>query len=107
MSRPEPFVASPTEGESFTAGPFFIVSRVQGGQSNGLFELYDLKLDPSTIDYHVHNTMDETLTVLEGEGNAAQRLSLQGAPSGGQIVFTFNGQKSPPITYSTGLLMTE
>lgn len=67
MSLPQAFVASATEGESFTAGPFYIVSRVQGSQSNGLFELYELTLGPSTIDYHVHNTMDETLTVLEGQ----------------------------------------
>lgn len=67
MSIPQAFVAAPTEGESFTAGPFYIVSRVQGGQSNGLFELYELTLGPSTIDYHVHNKMDETLTVLEGQ----------------------------------------
>ena len=64
MSVPTAFVATPSEGESFTAGPFYIVSRVQGGQSNNLFELYELTLGPSTIDYHVHNTMDETLTVL-------------------------------------------
>jgi quercetin dioxygenase-like cupin family protein len=67
MSLPDAFVASPAEGESFTAGPFTIVSRVQGGQSNGLFELYELALGPATIDYHVHDTMDETLTVLEGQ----------------------------------------
>lgn len=67
MSLPQAFVASASEGESFTAGPFYIVSRVQGGQSNGLFELYELTLGPSTIDYHVHHTMDETITVLEGQ----------------------------------------
>lgn len=67
MSLPKAFVAAPGEGDSFLAGPFSIVSRVQGPQSNGLFELYELALGPSTIDYHVHNTMDETLTVLEGE----------------------------------------
>ncbi|MDR3635429.1 MAG: cupin domain-containing protein [Isosphaeraceae bacterium] len=58
-------VLSPTEGERVTAGPFTIVSRVQGPQSGGLFELYELSLGPATIDYHVHHTMDETLTVLE------------------------------------------
>ena len=67
MSLPQPFVASPAEGESFTVGPFYIVSRVQGGQSNGVLEQYELILEPSTIDYHVHMTMDETLTVLEGQ----------------------------------------
>lgn len=63
----ESLVLSPTEGERVQAGPFTIVSRVQGPQSDGLFELYELALGPATIDYHVHNTMDETLTVLEGE----------------------------------------
>jgi quercetin dioxygenase-like cupin family protein len=67
MSLPKAFVAAPAEGELFVAGPFTIVSRVQGGQSNGLFELYELALGEATIDYHVHNTMDETLTVLEGQ----------------------------------------
>lgn len=67
MSLPKAFVSSPAEGEAFVAGPFSILSRVQGGQSNGLFELYQLALGPSTIDYHVHDTMDETITVLEGE----------------------------------------
>ncbi|MCE9564707.1 MAG: cupin domain-containing protein [Planctomycetes bacterium] len=67
MSLPQSFVAGPTEGQTFTAGPFFIVSRVEGPQSNGIFELYELSLGAATIDYHVHDTMDETLTVLEGE----------------------------------------
>lgn len=68
MSTPQSFVLGPTEGETFPAGPFHIVSRVQGGQSNGLFELYDVKLAPgSTIDYHVHYTMDETITAVEGQ----------------------------------------
>ena len=47
MSLPQAFVASPAEGETFKAGPFDIVSRVQGGQSNGLFELYELTLGAS------------------------------------------------------------
>ncbi len=63
----QPFVLSPTEGETFEAGPFHIVSRVQGSQSGGLFELYELAMGPATIDYHVHNTMDETLCVVEGQ----------------------------------------
>lgn len=68
MSQQQAFVVSPNEGEAFPAGPFHIVSRVQGGQSNGLFELYELTLGPGgVVDYHVHNTMDETLTVLEGQ----------------------------------------
>ena len=67
MSLPTPFVASATEGEVFNAGPFYIVSRVLGGQSNGLFEMYEFTLEPTTVDYHVHDTMDETITVLEGQ----------------------------------------
>jgi quercetin dioxygenase-like cupin family protein len=68
MSQPQAFVASATEGESFNAGPYYIVSRVQGGQSNGLFELYELTLGPGgSVDYHVHHTMDETITVIEGQ----------------------------------------
>lgn len=67
MPHPEPFAVSPEEGETFVAGPFRIISRVQGGQSDGAFELYELRLGPSTIDYHVHKTMDETLCVVEGE----------------------------------------
>lgn len=67
MSLPQAFVASPGEGETFKAGPFDIVSRVQSGQSNGVFELYELALGAATIDYHVHHRMDETLTVLEGQ----------------------------------------
>jgi mannose-6-phosphate isomerase-like protein (cupin superfamily) len=48
-------------------GPFQIVTRVQGGQSTGAFELYELTLGASTIDYHVHRAMDETLCVVAGE----------------------------------------
>jgi uncharacterized cupin superfamily protein len=62
-----PFVLSPSEGEVFDAGPFHIVSRVQGGESKGLFEMYDLSLGVATVDYHVHMKMDETIFVLEGQ----------------------------------------
>jgi len=51
----------------FTVGPFRIVSRVLGNQSQGTFELYELTLGPATIDYHVHRTMDETIGLVEGE----------------------------------------
>jgi quercetin dioxygenase-like cupin family protein len=67
MAATESFVLSPTEGEKVIAGPFTIVSRVQGPQSGGLFEMYELAMGPATIDYHVHYTMDETLNVLEGQ----------------------------------------
>jgi quercetin dioxygenase-like cupin family protein len=67
MSLPQAFVLSPVEGERYRAGPFEIIARVLGDQTGGTFELYELALGPATIDYHVHHTMDETLTVLEGE----------------------------------------
>jgi quercetin dioxygenase-like cupin family protein len=66
MSAAQPFVLAPREGDTFAAGPFDIVSLVQGGQSNRAFELYELALGPATVDYHVHHKMDETICVLEG-----------------------------------------
>ncbi len=62
-----PVVQSPDEGERFTVGPLAIRSRVSGSQSGGEFEYYELALGAATVDYHVHNRMDETITVLEGE----------------------------------------
>lgn len=62
-----PFVLGPSEGETYDIGPFHIVARVLQNQSGGLFELYDLTLGAATIDYHVHNKMDETLCVVEGQ----------------------------------------
>lgn len=67
MLPPNSSVQSPGEGERFVAGPFTITSRVAGSQSAGAFELYELALGAATIDYHVHDTMDETLCVVEGE----------------------------------------
>ncbi len=67
MSTAQAVILSPTEGESFSIGPFHIVTRVPGSQSGDAFELYQLTLGPSTIDYHVHRTMDETLCVIAGE----------------------------------------
>lgn len=62
-----PVIVSPTEGETYAIGPFRIVARVLGGQTNGTFELYGLTLNAgATIDYHVHNKMDETLCVVDG-----------------------------------------
>src|SRR5438093_2579798 len=90
MSLPAAFVASSGEGETFTAGPFYIVSRVQGGQSNGVFELYEFTIGPCTVDYHVHNKMDETITVLEGqiEFNVAGKKVLRPA---GSVAFVPRG----------------
>lgn len=66
MSR-QATILSPSDGQVFLVGPFRIVARVLGEQTQGAFELYDLTLGAATIDYHVHNTMDETLCVVEGE----------------------------------------
>jgi len=81
MSR-SAFVLAPEEGELFRAGPFHIVARVLGEQSQQAFEMYDLALGPATIDYHVHESMDETLCVVEGaiEFNIGGQRSLR--PSG-------------------------
>ena len=67
MSASQPSVLSPDEGERYSAGPFAITARVLGPQTGRAFELYELALGPATIDYHVHRTMDETLSVVEGE----------------------------------------
>jgi mannose-6-phosphate isomerase-like protein (cupin superfamily) len=63
----QPVILSPSEGEKFSVGELTITTRIVGSQTGGTFELYDLVLGPFTIDYHVHETMDETLSVLEGE----------------------------------------
>jgi len=60
-------ILSANEGDVFRIGPFTITARVLGPQADRRFELYELTLGKATIDYHVHMTMDETLTVLEGE----------------------------------------
>jgi mannose-6-phosphate isomerase-like protein (cupin superfamily) len=62
----EALILSPTEGETFHAGPFAIITRVPGAASKGAFEAYELGMAAATIDYHVHMTMDETIYVLEG-----------------------------------------
>ena len=62
-----PTILTPDEGVRFAVGPFAITSRVLGSQSGGAFELYELTLGAATIDYHVHNTMDETICVVAGE----------------------------------------
>ena len=62
MPTVKPRIASPDEGETFSIGELRIVSRVQGNQSGGGLELYELVLGRFVIDYHVHHTMDETLS---------------------------------------------
>jgi mannose-6-phosphate isomerase-like protein (cupin superfamily) len=66
MSAPQSVVLAPDEGEVFLAGPFTIRTRVSGAQTAGTFELYELQLGPATVDYHVHDRLDETIFVLEG-----------------------------------------
>lgn len=63
-----PTILTPDEGVRFAVGPFTITSRVLGSQSSNAFELYELSLGgAATIDYHVHNTMDETICVISGK----------------------------------------
>jgi quercetin dioxygenase-like cupin family protein len=57
----------PTDGEEFLVGPLTIRSRVGGSQTGEAFEMYELALGTATIEYHVHDRMDETICVLEGE----------------------------------------
>ncbi len=75
----------PNRERSFGPAPFHIVARVSGEQAEGAFELYDLALGPATIDYHVHEKMDETLCVVEGaiEFNIAGQISLRAGRLGG------------------------
>lgn len=90
MSSIKAFAISPDEGEVFNAGPFRIVSRIAGDRSGDALELYELSLGAATIDYHVHNTMDETLCVIEGviEFNLAGTKLLRPA---GSVAFAPRG----------------
>ena len=83
MSASQPSLLSPTEGQTFRAGPFFITARVLGTQTDGAFEMYELALGAATVDYHVHRKMDETIYVLEGEieFNVAGKTFLRPAGS--------------------------
>lgn len=67
MLLSQPSVLDSDQGEKYHVGPFAITARVLGPQTGGAFELYELVLGPATIDYHVHNNMDETLYVVAGE----------------------------------------
>ena len=60
-------ILTAAEGEKFNIGSWEITSRVLGSYNDGGFEFYELVLGPGTVDYHVHNKSDETITVLEGE----------------------------------------
>jgi quercetin dioxygenase-like cupin family protein len=88
--RTKPLIASPDEGETFTIGELRIVSRVQGGQSRGGLELYELILGRFIIDYHVHHTMDETLCVLEGQVEFIVEGTKYQKPAG-SVVFVPQG----------------
>lgn len=78
VAQPQPLVASPTDGETFTIGNWNIRTRVPAAQTGGAFEIYDLRMGPGSVDYHVHDRMDETLCVLEGT-----------------VEFNVNGEKFP------------
>ncbi len=67
MSKIEPAVLKPDEGQTFDAGPFHLLTRVTGEQTGGAYELYDLIFAPGSVDYHIHRNMDETILVVEGE----------------------------------------
>jgi len=56
----------PDEGERFSVGPLAIRTLVAGSQAGGAFEMYEVALGVATVDYHVHERMDETIHVLEG-----------------------------------------
>ena len=49
MPTVKPLVPSPDEGETFTIGELRIVSRVQGGQSGGELEFYELEHVPPRL----------------------------------------------------------
>ena len=66
MTTNQPSILSAAEGQKFFIGNWEITSRVVGPQNGNTFELYDLILGPGAVDYHVHHTSDETITVLEG-----------------------------------------
>lgn len=66
MSTAQPSLLAASEGQKFFIGNWEITSRVLGSQNSNTFELYELLLGPGSVDYHVHNTSDETITVLEG-----------------------------------------
>lgn len=58
---------TPNEGQSFPFETFTLKSRVLSAQTGGTFEVWELEIGAATIDYHVHERMDETLCVVEGE----------------------------------------
>lgn len=65
---PQPFVLAAKEGQQFPLGQGSLTARVLGAQDNGLFEMYDFFVPPGGIvSFHVHNTFDETITVIDGQ----------------------------------------
>jgi quercetin dioxygenase-like cupin family protein len=65
---PTPFVLGAQEGQKFPLGDASLTARVLGAQDNGLFEMYDFFVPAGGIvSFHVHNTFDETITVIDGQ----------------------------------------
>ena len=63
----EAMLLTPNDGEKFVFPAFTITARVLSAQTGGAFELWELEIGAASVDYHVHNRMDETLCVIEGE----------------------------------------
>lgn len=67
MANQTASLIGPEEGERFSVGPLAIRTLVAGTQSGRAFEMYEVELGVATVDYHVHERMDETIHVIEGK----------------------------------------
>jgi mannose-6-phosphate isomerase-like protein (cupin superfamily) len=67
MGKTDATVIGPDEGERFQVGPLAIRTLVPGPVTGGAFEMHEIALGVATVDYHVHDCMDETIHVAEGE----------------------------------------
>ncbi len=62
-----PTILTPDEGVRFAVGPSPSPVASSAASRATRSELYEPSLGgPATIDYHVHNTMDETICVISG-----------------------------------------
>lgn len=67
-NQPQPFVLSAAEGQKFPLGDASLTARVLGAQNNQTFEMYDFFVPAGGIvSFHIHNTFDETITVMDGQ----------------------------------------
>lgn len=67
-NQPQPFVLTAEQGQKFPLGDSSLTARVLGTQDNGIFEMYDFYVPAGFIvSFHVHNTFDETITVIDGQ----------------------------------------